>query len=120
MLTIRLLQPTSLAGAFTCSNANYTEIWDLGANVVHQACFGAETQPSTWEPAGADGVLIRGQRPARSAQIAGTLPTSYNLTFQTNIARGGSVWAVDAPLQGSAGIWSESLLLSFLFAGEPR
>lgn len=102
-------QKKAIPGSFKCSNKLYNRIWDLGVHVIDQSCVENGTQLSTWELAGEDGVLVRGQRAARSSVLAGQLPSSYNLTFETNIHRAGTGWAVDTTAGGGAGIWSESV-----------
>ncbi|KAK4700814.1 hypothetical protein P7C70_g5430, partial [Phenoliferia sp. Uapishka_3] len=98
---------SSLPGSFHCSKDLYNRIWNLGSHAVQQTCVEAGTQPSTWEPSQTNGVLIRGQRAARSARVGAKLPNPYNLTFETKIERGGTGWAVDAnPVPGGGAIWT--------------
>ncbi|KAK4702229.1 hypothetical protein P7C70_g3993, partial [Phenoliferia sp. Uapishka_3] len=94
----------SLPGSFNCSNSVFSDIWALGPNSIRHACVRNGTQRSTWELVPDEGVLIRGQRAARSAHISKNLPTSYTMSFETKIARGGTGWVVDTAL-GGAGIW---------------
>ena len=98
-------QLESLPGSFNCSNPLYSDIWALGPNSIRHACVRNGTQRSTWELSPDDGVFIRGQRAARSAQISRNLPTSYTMSFETKIERGGTGWVLDTAL-GGAGIWS--------------
>ncbi|KAJ9125064.1 hypothetical protein QFC22_000017 [Naganishia vaughanmartiniae] len=89
---------------FECSNDMYNRIWALGPKSLQHACVRAETQPSTWvlnteQPD--NGVFIRGQRAARSANLTGALPANYTFSFETKIARGGFGFQLDAGLGGT-------------------
>ena len=88
---------------FECSNDMYNRIWALGPKSLQHACVLAETQPSTWTlDANPDnGVFIRGQRAARSANLTGVLPSNYTFSFETKIARGGFGFQLDAGIGGS-------------------
>lgn len=96
----------SLPGSFNCSKSLYSDVWALGPNSIRHACVRNGTQRSTWELA-PEGLLIRGQRAARSAHISRNLPSSYKMSFETKILRGGTGWVLDTAL-GGAGIWSRS------------
>jgi hypothetical protein len=82
----------------------YNRIWALGPKSLQHACVRAETQPSTWtlDPERPDnGVFIRGQRAARSANLTVALPAKYTFSFETKIARGGFGFQLDAGLSGT-------------------
>ncbi|KAJ9092761.1 hypothetical protein QFC19_008616 [Naganishia cerealis] len=90
--------------SFKCSNDMYNRIWALGPKSLQHACVRANTQPSTWtvdteNPT--NGVFIRGQRAARSANLTGALPTDYTFSFETKITRGGFGFQLDAGIGGS-------------------
>jgi hypothetical protein len=82
-----------LIGAFSASDPNLGQVWDLGARAVQAACVEAYSQPSTWEIT-ENGALIRGQFPAYSAK--GVDFGNYTMAFSTKIVTGGTGWRVAA------------------------
>ncbi|KAM0752564.1 Six-hairpin glycosidase [Meredithblackwellia eburnea MCA 4105] len=97
-------RPKSHPGTFTSSNTLYNQIWSLGPHSINSACVRSNTQRSTWEPVSGKGVLVRGQRAARSVTLSRFLPESYTIRFETMIGRAGTGWVVDTAL-GGAGVW---------------
>jgi len=90
---------SNLGGSFECSNNLYNGVWELGTRAVTAACVDAGSQPATWDIT-SEGAYIRGQRPATSYK--GSSFSSYTLTFETKIARGGTGWAMaDSGYAGS-------------------
>ena len=84
---------TELPGAFSASDPNLDQVWDLGARAVQAACVEPHSQPSTWEIT-EQGALIRGQFPAYSA--VGVNFGNYTMSFSTKIVTGGTGWRVAA------------------------
>lgn len=87
---------------FSCNNDLFNRIWNMGPKAAEISCSrGPGSLPSVWEQAGSNGVLIRGQRPKRSANMTGKLPMSgYTFSFQTQIVRTGFGFVVDAAVSG--------------------
>ena len=95
---------SDLNSTFECNEPMLERLWHLGPKSLQHACVSAGTQPSTWDRAedGEAGVLVRGQRAARLANVTGNLPEQYTLEFEVKIQRGGFGWQMDAGVGGTS------------------
>lgn len=78
-------------GSFESDEELLNGIWKLGAAAANAACVEKGTQKAIWD-VGSDGTLVRGMRPAISAN--GTALEAYTLQFAVKIERGGMSWAI--------------------------
>lgn len=87
---------SSKKGYFASSNANYTDIWDLGPYTQQIACYAPGTQTTTWDFDDQNGAYVRGQKPASST--TGVNFENYTLSFETQIVYGGVGWRLDTEI----------------------
>lgn len=93
--------PEQIAGTLQTSSQLYNDIYDLGGQTVQNACFDADSQPSTWNVI-SEGVHLFGQAAAVYAPALNSadFDDHWQFDFETKILDSGTGWAAGTYMPG--------------------